>query len=180
MRFIRKKVASTLYRLSSSKKIVDEDVLYAGFTSIEEAVTESRPFRNIFCYRLRKESKVLAKLCSIFIKPMNDLELNITSGEVGKGFRIYHGYGTVVFCTSIGEYCSINQGVTLGRGRPNAEGRDIPIIGNNVTIYTNAIVIGGINIGNNVDIGAGAVVTHDVPDNCVVAGVPAKTIRQKN
>ena len=110
---------------------------------------------------------------------MNDLELNITSGKVGKGFRIWHGYGTVVFCESIGDYCSLNQGVTLGRGRPNTEGRDIPVIGDHVTIYTNAVVIGGITIGNNVEIGAGAVVIHDVPDNSVVAGVPAKVIRTK-
>ena len=179
MKLIKKKTASVLYHLSKSKDVINEDIRYAGFSSVEDAVMESKPFANIFRYRLRKESRFLAKLCTIFIKPMNDLELNITSGKVGKGFRIWHGYGTVVFCEAIGEYCSLNQGVTLGRGRPNAEGRDIPVIGDHVTIYTNAVVIGGINIGNNVEIGAGAVVIHDVPDNSVVAGVPAKVIRVK-
>lgn len=179
MNYLKKKAASVLYRLSQSKEVIDEDIRFAGFSSVEDAVIESRPFANILRYRLRKESKVLAKLSTIFIKTMNDLELNITSGKVGKGFRIWHGYGTVVFCESIGDYCSLNQGVTLGRGRPNTEGRDIPVIGDHVTIYTNAVVIGGITIGNNVEIGAGAVVIHDVPDNSVVAGVPAKVIRTK-
>ena len=110
---------------------------------------------------------------------MDSLELNVTSGKIGKGFRVWHGHGTVIFCESIGENCAIYQGVTLGRGRSNQEGRDIPTIGNNVNIFANAVVIGGINIGNNVDIGAGAIVTHDVPDKCVIAGVPARVIRNK-
>ena len=52
-----------------------------------------------------------------------------------------------------------------------------PAIGDNVTFGANSIVVGGCRVGNNVIIGAGAVVTKDVPDNCVVAGVPAKIIR---
>lgn len=49
-------------------------------------------------------------------------------------------------------------------------------IGNNVFIGANAIVLYDVNIGNNVIIGAGAVVTKDIPDGSVVAGVPAKVI----
>lgn len=41
-----------------------------------------------------------------------------------------------------------------------------------------AIVLPGVTIGNNVVVAAGAVVTKDVPDNCVVAGVPAKVIKE--
>ena len=53
-----------------------------------------------------------------------------------------------------------------------------PTIGDNVTIYAGACVIGGIKIGNNVVIGANAVVTKDIPDNSVVVGNPAKTIKK--
>ena len=53
------------------------------------------------------------------------------------------------------------------------------IIGNNVWIGTHAVVLPGISIGNNAVVGAGAVVTKDVPDNAVVAGVPAKIINFK-
>lgn len=50
-------------------------------------------------------------------------------------------------------------------------------VGNNVWIGGNVVVLGGVTIGNNVVVAAGAVVVHDVPDNCVVAGVPAKKIK---
>lgn len=55
----------------------------------------------------------------------------------------------------------------------------MPIIGNYVRISKGAIVFGGITIGDNVVIGANAVVNKPVPDNAVVAGVPAKIIRIK-
>ena len=47
-------------------------------------------------------------------------------------------------------------------------------------IGAGAKIMGDVNIGNYVTIGANAVVTHDVPDNCVVGGVPAKIIKYKN
>ncbi|MFC6260174.1 DapH/DapD/GlmU-related protein [Levilactobacillus fujinensis] len=50
-------------------------------------------------------------------------------------------------------------------------------IGNDVWIGGNVTIIGGVHIGNNVVVGAGAVVTKDVPDNTVVAGVPARVIK---
>ena len=58
----------------------------------------------------------------------------------------------------------------LGIGKPVTIGNDV-WIGGNVTILP------GVNIGNNVVIAAGAVVTKDVPDNCLVGGVPAKKIK---
>ena len=51
-----------------------------------------------------------------------------------------------------------------------------PKVGDNVVICTGAKLIGNITIGNNVIIGAGAVVVKDVPDNAVVGGVPAKIL----
>ncbi len=49
-------------------------------------------------------------------------------------------------------------------------------VGNNVVIGMDAMIMPGVNIGNNVIIGARSVVTKDIPDNSVVAGVPAKII----
>lgn len=52
-------------------------------------------------------------------------------------------------------------------------------IGDNCIINTGATIVGPVNIGNNVTIAAGAVVTKDVPDNAVVAGVPAKIVNYR-
>lgn len=52
-----------------------------------------------------------------------------------------------------------------------------PIIGNNVNLGANVVIIGNIHIGDNVIVGAGSVVVKDIPDNCIVAGNPARIIR---
>ncbi|WP_272869425.1 serine O-acetyltransferase [Paraprevotella clara] len=59
--------------------------------------------------------------------------------------------------------CLIFQGVIIGVGTSG-----IPRIGNNVILSSGAKIIGGITIGNNVTIGANAVVTKDVPDNSLL------------
>jgi len=53
----------------------------------------------------------------------------------------------------------------------------VPVIGDNVHISHGAVIFGGITIGNNVVIGANAVVNKPVPENAIVAGVPAKILR---
>ena len=68
----------------------------------------------------------------------------------------------------------MGQSTTIGR---SLDPEDFPTIGNNVYISAGARIIGKINVGNNVIIGANAVVNKDVPDNCIVAGVPARVIR---
>ena len=50
-------------------------------------------------------------------------------------------------------------------------------IGNNVWIADKVTILGGVTIGDNVIIGAGSIVNHDVPSNCIVAGIPAKIIK---
>lgn len=100
--------------------------------------------------------------------------------QIGKGTKLgYGGIGVVIHSKSIiGKNCSINQQVTIGGGNSKYEG--VPIIGDNVYIAKGAIVYGGITIGNNVTIGANAVVNKPVPDNAIVAGIPAKILRYKD
>lgn len=65
------------------------------------------------------------------------------------------------------------------KGRREFLGIAKPVkIGNDVWIGGNVTILPGVTIGNNVVVAAGAVVTKDVPDNCLVGGVPAKIIRE--
>ena len=97
---------------------------------------------------------------------------------------------TISGSITIGEYTFLSHNVSiitgthdyhlLGKERRYVpapkDGNDI-IIGNGVWIGTNAIILGPCIIGDNAVIAAGAVVTHDVPANTIVAGVPAKIIK---
>jgi len=97
---------------------------------------------------------------------------------LGKGTRFGYGaIGVVIHKrTVIGKNCLIGTNVTIG-GKFGY--KNVPRIGNNVDIATGVKIIGDIYIGNNVTIGANAVVLKNVPDNAIVAGVPAKIIRIK-
>lgn len=64
----------------------------------------------------------------------------------------------------------------LGRRKHLGIARPV-IIGNDVWIVGNVTILPGVKIGNNVVVAAGAVVTKDVPDNCVIGGVPARKIK---
>ena len=95
---------------------------------------------------------------------------------IGKGSKFaYGGIGVVIHSRAvIGKDCMIGQNVTIGG---KSGWYEVPIIGDNVEIAAGARVIGPIRVGNNVIIGANAVVVKDVPDNCIVAGIPAKIIK---
>lgn len=96
---------------------------------------------------------------------------------IGRGTTFPHdALGVIIHPNSvIGENCKILQGVSIG-GRSGYT--DVPVIGNNVTIGANAVILGPIQVGDNSVIGAGSVVIHDIPKNCTVAGVPAKIIKK--
>lgn len=98
------------------------------------------------------------------------------STKIGKGSKFAYGaIGVVLHSkTTIGNKVIIGQGVTIGR---QLDPDGVPKIGNNVYISAGARILGDITIGDNVIIGANAVVIKDVPNNCVVAGVPAKIIK---
>lgn len=101
------------------------------------------------------------------------------SVKIDDGFYIGH-FGTIVINSSvvIGRNVNISQGVTIGRSN-RGKNKGVPTIGDGVYIAPGAKIIGNIHIGNNVAIGANAVVVTDVPDNACVAGVPARVVSMK-
>ena len=92
--------------------------------------------------------------------------------DIGRNFVIDHFGGIVVSgFTKFGDDCRIRTGVVIGLAR--VDDPCAPVIGNGVDIGAGAKVLGRIRIGNNVLIGANAVVTCDVPDDSIAIGVPA-------
>ena len=98
--------------------------------------------------------------------------------EIGEGTSFPHlGLGVLIHPDCIiGKNCKILQGVTVG-GKSGH--KQVPIIGDNVLLGANSIIIGPIKIGNNATVGAGSVVVKDVPENATVVGNPAKEIKSK-
>lgn len=94
--------------------------------------------------------------------------------QIGEGFYLGH-WGSLVINpdTIIGKNCNIAQGVTIGRqNRGKNEGS--PIIGDEVWIGTNAVVVGAVTIGNNVLIAPNTYVNFDVPNDSMVMGNPGR------
>jgi serine O-acetyltransferase len=96
--------------------------------------------------------------------------------DIGGGFKINHYSGIVISGdVHIGENFNIRNNTTIGKSNGK-----VPRIGNNVTVGSGAIIIGGITIGDNVTIGAGSVCTKDIKDNVIVAGNPARVIEDND
>jgi serine O-acetyltransferase len=126
---------------------------------------------------LRKFFSFIYKVLFKFIQIITGIELPCEA-DVGRNFVIDHFGGIIISgYTKIGDNCRIRNGVVIGLRRVSEKAA--PTIGNNVDIGTGAKLLGPIRIGDNVLIGANAVVVSDVPDNSIAVGVPA-TIRPRS
>lgn len=139
---------------------------------------------DIFFYRISHwcylhKIPLLPKLITLMIFLIYNSKVPYQA-KIGKGTSLgYGGIGVVIHKdTVIGNDCLIAQHVTIGGGNSRYPG--VPVIGNCVHISHGAIVFGGIEVGDNVTIGANAVVCKPVPENAIVAEVPAKIIRVKD
>ncbi|BAY17037.1 transferase hexapeptide repeat containing protein [Anabaenopsis circularis NIES-21] len=136
---------------------------------------KTQEFRNLYYYRLLKgnlNGRISMYLLKKFYPECPSLFLD-SSCCIGAGLFIQHGFSTIIMA-DIGEQCWVNQQVTIGY--KDKSGR--PKIGNNVRITAGAKVLGNIQVGDNVTIGANSVVVKDVPNDCVVVGIPAAIIRR--
>jgi serine O-acetyltransferase len=95
------------------------------------------------------------------------------SASIGTSVYLDHATGIIIGADSrIGDGVTMMQNVTIGRG-PERPAR-APRIGRGAYLSSGASIIGDISIGDFAKVGAGAVVTHDVPAGCTAVGVPAR------
>ena len=120
---------------------------------------------------LRRLLSLVYKLLYKLVQIVTGIELPCEV-DIGRGFVIDHFGGIVISgYAKFGDNCRIRNGVVVGLSR--ADDPCAPVIGNHVDIGAGAKLLGRIRVGNNVVIGANAVVVCDVPDDCVAVGVPA-------
>lgn len=121
------------------------------------------------------------KLAARFVSQTNRFVTGIEihpGARIGRGFFIDHGMGVVIGETAeVGENCLLYHGVTLG-GVSLAKKKRHPTLGNSVVVGAGAKVLGAIELGDNVQVGANAVVLKDVPPNSVVVGIPGRVVVQ--
>lgn len=119
--------------------------------------------------------KFLARLVSQSNRFLTGIEIH-PGARIEKGFFIDHGMGVVIGETAeIGENCLLYHGVTLGGVSLERKKRH-PTLGRNVVIGAGAKVLGAITLGDDVRVGANAVVLKDVPPNSVVVGNPGRVV----
>jgi serine O-acetyltransferase len=116
----------------------------------------------------------LARIISNIGRTFTNIDIH-PGAKIGKGLFIDHGAGVVIGQTAIiGDDCVLFHGVTLGSNSTNAKGNRHPILGNRVTIYANATLVGPVKIGDDSVIGASSIVKQDLPDKSVVVGNPMR------
>lgn len=158
---------SDLYRYSGKKSI----------KSFLDCYRKEAGFRFSVAYRLIN-SKGLEKIVGIFLWVIRNKQLIQISRhtKIGYGLYISHGVPVVVNPTTIiGNNCNLSQFVTVGSNEAKAA-----VIGDNVYIGPNCCIVEDVEIGNNVTIGAGSVVTKNLPENSTCAGNYAKVLNFNN
>ena len=119
-------------------------------------------------------ARPVARVVSTVARALTGVEIP-PGAQIGRRFFIDHGMGVVIGATAVvGDDVMLYHGVTLG-GRSLARGtKRHPTVGDRVTIGAGARVLGDIEIGDDVQIGANSVVVKPVPAGAVATGIPAR------
>jgi len=123
---------------------------------------------------IRRPLSLIYKILRLASQILTGIELPCEA-LIGRRFKIEH-FGDIIVSGDaiLGDDVVIRNGVTIGLRHTGTRGS--PVIGSRVDIGAGAKILGPIRIGNDVRIGANAVVIQDVPDNSLAVGVPARII----
>jgi serine O-acetyltransferase len=170
-RAIKEQIETIFREDPAAKSVIEIVTCYPGF----HAILLHRLAHKLYCWHV----PLLPRLVSQFSRFLTQIEIH-PGATIGRRFFIDHGSGVVIGETAeIGDDVLLYQGVTLG-GTGNERGKRHPTLGNQVVVGTGAKVLGNIRIGDNVKIGAGSVVVHQVPDNSTVVGIPGRVVRVRS
>jgi serine O-acetyltransferase len=119
---------------------------------------------------------LLPRALANFTRVATGVEIH-PAAQIGRALFIDHGAGVVIGETAeLGDEVTLYQGVTLG-GTGFLRGKRHPTVGSNVVIGSGAKLLGAIEVGDRVKIGANSVVIHDVPPGSTVVGNPGHPVR---
>ena len=153
----------------AARNIIHVILLYQGFHILI--------FHRIGHFFYNIKLYFIARLISQIGRFLTGIEIH-PGAQIGNRLFIDHGMGVVIGETAIiGNDCTIFHGSTLG-----GTGKDVnkrhPTLKNNVIVGCGAQLLGNITIGNNVKIGANAIVLSDIPDNSTVVGEKSRVIQK--
>lgn len=156
-----------------------EKYLHVENACIIKAFFKRAMFRYIFwlrlCHHLKQNKWAKYLLAPLPVFMLNHLSYKYgifvdSNIEIGPGLKIIHGGCLYLNAKKIGNNFTVYQGVTLGA----TPGKGVPTVGNNVTVFAGAKVLGEIQLNDECMIAANAVVTKDVPEGAIMMGIPAK------
>ena len=123
----------------------------------------------------RRRRRTLGALVAVTARVLTGADIH-PAACIGRGFVLSHGSGTVIGGGVVmGECCVVHQGVTMGL-RHRAGERGQPRLGSRVLVGANAVLLGGVTVGDEARIGAAAVVLTDVPPGWTAVGNPARLV----
>jgi serine O-acetyltransferase len=132
-------------------------------------------YRTLFWWRLAAAGVAASGLCRRFyLRSSRRSGLEINTASLGGGAIIPHWGRILLNAESIGRDLYVLHNVTLGHDYTSGR----PVLGDDVFLGTGATVLGAVTIGDHVLVAAGSVIVADVPSCSLVAGNPARVVRE--